>query len=91
MIQETQSKALHQPTAKPATAIKRVGYVDTAKGIGIILVVMAHNDFALISPFAYKLIYSLRIQLYWSGINGHPDFPGSHSRLLGTKTAGGDR
>src|SRR5512145_3153407 len=77
MIQETQSKALHQPTAKPATAIKRVGYVDIAKGIGIILVVMAHNDFALISPFAHKLIYSFHMPMFFfmSGMFFKPDLP----------------
>ena len=66
MIHETQSKARHQPIEKPAVAIKRVGYVDIAKGIGIILVVMAHNDFALISPFAHKLIYSFHMPMFFS-------------------------
>lgn len=77
MIQETQSKALNQPVAKPATAIKRVGYVDIAKGIGIILVVMGHNDFALISPFAHKLIYSFHMPMFFfmSGIFFKPDIP----------------
>jgi uncharacterized membrane protein YcfT len=49
MIQETQPTALNEPIARPATFAERVGYVDIAKGIGIILVVMGHNDFALIS------------------------------------------
>jgi fucose 4-O-acetylase-like acetyltransferase len=77
MIQETQSKALNQPVAKPATAMKRVGYVDIAKGIGIILVVMGHNDFALISPFAHKLIYSFHMPMFFfmSGIFFKPDIP----------------
>jgi fucose 4-O-acetylase-like acetyltransferase len=77
MIQETQSKALHQPIAKPATAIKRVGYVDIAKGIGIILVVMGHNDFALISPFVHKLIYSFHMPMFFfmSGMFFKPDVP----------------
>jgi fucose 4-O-acetylase-like acetyltransferase len=77
MIQETQSKALNQPIAKPATAMKRVGYVDIAKGIGIILVVMAHNDFALISPFAHKLIYSFHMPMFFfmSGMFFKPDMP----------------
>ena len=77
MIQETQSKALNQPIAKPTIAMKRVEYADIAKGIGIILVVMGHNDFALISPFAHKLIYSFHMPMFFfmSGIFFRPDIP----------------
>ena len=77
MIQETQSTGLNQPIAKPAAVVKRVGYVDIAKGIGIILVVMGHNDFALISPFAHKLIYSFHMPMFFfmSGMFFKPDVP----------------
>ena len=77
MIQETESTVLNQPIAKPAATVKRVGYVDIAKGIGIILVVMGHNDFALISPFAHKLIYSFHMPMFFfmSGMFFKPDVP----------------
>jgi polysaccharide biosynthesis protein PslL len=44
---------------------KRIEYIDIARGIGILLVVMGHNDFALVSPFAYKLIYSFHMPLFF--------------------------
>lgn len=44
---------------------KRIEYIDIAKGIGILLVVMGHNDFSLVSPFAYKLIYSFHMPLFF--------------------------
>ena len=61
MTQQTRSAELIKPISKAAVVEKRVEYVDIAKGIGIILVVMGHNDFALISPFAHKLIYSFHL------------------------------
>lgn len=77
MIQETQSAELSKPISKPAAAVKRVEYVDIAKGIGITLVVMGHNDFALISPFAHKLIYSFHMPMFFfmSGMFFKPDIP----------------
>ncbi len=44
---------------------KRIEYIDIARGIGILLVVMGHNDFAVISPFAYKVIYSFHMPLFF--------------------------
>jgi fucose 4-O-acetylase-like acetyltransferase len=44
---------------------KRLEYIDIAKGIGILLVVLAHNDFALVSPFFYKLIYAFHMPLFF--------------------------
>ena len=44
---------------------KRIEYIDIARGIGILLVVMGHNDFSVISPFAYKLIYSFHMPLFF--------------------------
>jgi fucose 4-O-acetylase-like acetyltransferase len=44
---------------------KRVEYIDIAKGIGILLVVMAHNDFGLVSPFLYKFIYAFHMPLFF--------------------------
>ena len=77
MIQRTQSTALNPAIVKPAAVAQRVGYVDIAKGIGIILVVMGHNDFALISPFAHKLIYSFHMPMFFfmSGMFFKPDLP----------------
>jgi fucose 4-O-acetylase-like acetyltransferase len=77
MIQNTHSTALNPPRANPAVVTERVGYVDVAKGIGIILVVMGHNDFALVSPFAHKLIYSFHMPMFFfmSGMFFKPDLP----------------
>jgi fucose 4-O-acetylase-like acetyltransferase len=44
---------------------KRIEYIDIARGIGILLVVMGHNDFAAISPFGHKLIYSFHMPLFF--------------------------
>lgn len=44
---------------------KRIEYIDIARGIGILLVVMGHNDFALVSPFAYQVIYSFHMPLFF--------------------------
>lgn len=44
---------------------KRIEYIDIAKGIGILLVVLGHNDFGYISPFGYKLIYSFHMPLFF--------------------------
>jgi len=77
VIQHTQSTELNKPISKDTAAIKRVAYVDIAKGIGIILVVMGHNDFALISPFAHKLIYSFHMPMFFfmSGMFFKPNVP----------------
>lgn len=77
MANETQ--ALERDGSIPQTAVtaKRIDYVDIAKGIGIVLVVMGHNDFALISPFAHKLIYSFHMPMFFfmSGMFFKPDMP----------------
>lgn len=44
---------------------KRIEYLDIAKGIGILLVVLGHNDFAALSPFFHQLIYSFHIPLFF--------------------------
>jgi fucose 4-O-acetylase-like acetyltransferase len=77
MTQQTRSAELIKPISKTAVAEKRVEYVDIAKGIGITLVVMGHNDFALISPFAHKLIYSFHMPMFFfmSGMFFKPDIP----------------
>jgi fucose 4-O-acetylase-like acetyltransferase len=58
-----------------SASIARIGYIDIAKSIGILLVVMGHNDFSLISPFFFKLIYSFHMPLFFfmSGIFFKPD------------------
>lgn len=55
----------------------RLNNIDIAKGIGIILVVMGHNDFSLVSPLAFKLIYSFHMPLFFflSGIFFRPSMP----------------
>ena len=44
---------------------KRIEYIDIARGIGILLVVLGHNDFGYISLFGYKLIYSFHMPLFF--------------------------
>jgi fucose 4-O-acetylase-like acetyltransferase len=44
---------------------KRIEYIDIAKGIGILLVVMGHNDFTTVSPLFYKIIYSFHMPLFF--------------------------
>jgi fucose 4-O-acetylase-like acetyltransferase len=44
---------------------KRIETIDIAKGIGILLVVLGHNDFGYVSPFGYKLIYSFHMPLFF--------------------------
>jgi fucose 4-O-acetylase-like acetyltransferase len=77
MVHETRSAELSKPISETVALEKRVAYVDIAKGIGIILVVMGHNDFALISPFAHKLIYSFHMPMFFflSGMFFKPDLP----------------
>jgi fucose 4-O-acetylase-like acetyltransferase len=77
MVQEAHSLEAGELTLQGTAVSKRVQYVDIAKGIGIILVVMGHNDFALISPFAHKLIYSFHMPMFFfmSGMFFKPDVP----------------
>jgi fucose 4-O-acetylase-like acetyltransferase len=44
---------------------KRIEYIDIARGVGILLVVMGHNDFGYISSFAYQTIYSFHMPLFF--------------------------
>ncbi len=44
---------------------KRIGYLDIARGIGILLVVLGHNDFEAISLFVHQVIYSFHIPLFF--------------------------
>ncbi len=44
---------------------KRIAYIDVAKGIGILLVVAAHNDLILVSPFLHRWIYSFHMPLFF--------------------------
>ena len=77
MANQTQAIELDKPIPKIDITTKRIDYVDIAKGIGIVLVVMGHNDFALISPFAHKFIYSFHMPMFFfmSGMFFKPDIP----------------
>jgi fucose 4-O-acetylase-like acetyltransferase len=44
---------------------KRIEYLDVARGIGILLVVLGHNDFGAISAFFHRVIYSFHIPLFF--------------------------
>jgi polysaccharide biosynthesis protein PslL len=55
----------------------RIGYFDVARGIGILLVVLGHNDLGALSPFLQRLIYSFHIPLFFflSGYFTDPSLP----------------
>lgn len=44
---------------------ERIAYIDIAKGIGILLVVLGHSDLALISPYLHQFIYSFHVPLFF--------------------------
>jgi len=44
---------------------KRIEYLDIARGIGILLVVLGHNDFGFVSSFFHQVIYSFHIPLFF--------------------------
>ena len=44
---------------------KRVEYIDIAKGIGILLVALAHADISIISPYLHRFIYSFHMPLFF--------------------------
>lgn len=55
----------------------RLGYIDIAKGIGILLVALAHADVSLFSPYLHRLIYSFHMPLFFflSGYFFNPNIP----------------
>ena len=54
---------------------KRIAYIDIAKGIGILIIVLAHNDLAAYHPTLHKFIYAFHIPLFFflSGMFFRPD------------------
>ena len=44
---------------------KRIESIDIARGIGILLVVLAHNDFGYISQYGHEVIYSFHMPLFF--------------------------
>jgi len=44
---------------------KRVAYIDVARGIGILLVALAHADISLISPYLHRFIYAFHMPLFF--------------------------
>lgn len=55
MTGEAQAIELNKTISRSATTSRRIDYVDIAKGIGIVLAVMGHNDLALISPLRSQI------------------------------------
>ncbi len=53
---------------------KRVQYIDIAKGIGILLVVLGHNDLQAYHPMLHRFIYAFHMALFFflSGIFFNP-------------------
>jgi len=43
----------------------RIEYIDIAKGIGILLVALAHADVSLFSPYLHQFIYSFHMPLFF--------------------------
>ena len=43
----------------------RIGYIDIAKGLGILVIVLAHNDLAGYHPTLHKFIYAFHIPLFF--------------------------
>jgi fucose 4-O-acetylase-like acetyltransferase len=56
---------------------ERVEYIDIARGIGILLVALAHADVSLFSPYLHRLIYSFHMPLFFflSGYFFNPGIP----------------
>lgn len=56
---------------------QRIGFLDIAKGIGILLVALAHNDLQAYAPFLHKVIYSFHMPLFFflSGMFFRPTTP----------------
>ena len=44
---------------------RRIVYIDIAKGIGILLVALAHADISLFSPYLHQLIYAFHMPLFF--------------------------
>lgn len=60
-----------------STSSNRIAYIDIARGIGILLVALAHADISIISPYLHRLIYSFHMPLFFflSGYFYNPDTP----------------
>lgn len=56
---------------------KRIEYIDIAKGIGILLVALAHADVSIFSPYLHQWIYSFHMPLFFflSGYFFNPKTP----------------
>ena len=56
---------------------KRIHYIDIAKGIGILLVVLGHNDLNAYHPMLHRFIYAFHMPLFFflSGIFFNPERP----------------
>ena len=56
---------------------KRIQYIDIAKGIGILLVVLGHNDLQAYHPMLHRFIYAFHMALFFflSGIFFKPERP----------------
>jgi len=62
---------------KPTTSANRIKYIDIAKGIGILLVALAHADVSIISPYLHQFIYAFHMPLFFflSGYFFNPNTP----------------
>ena len=56
---------------------ERIEYIDIARGIGILLVALAHADVSIFSPYLHQLIYAFHMPLFFflSGYFFNPDTP----------------
>ena len=65
------------PSEKAEKKPARIEYIDIAKGIGILLVALAHADVSLFSPYLHRFIYSFHMPLFFflSGYFFKPEIP----------------
>jgi len=61
---------------------ERITYIDIAKGLGILVIVLAHNDLAGYHPTLHKFIYAFHIPLFFflSGMFFRPSAPSGRQR-----------
>lgn len=62
---------------KASIPSRRIAYIDVAKGIGILLVALAHADVSLFSPYLHRFIYAFHMPLFFflSGYFFNPETP----------------
>lgn len=63
---------------------RRIAYIDIAKGLGILLVVLGHSDLALVSPYLHQFVYSFHMPLFFF-LSGYFFDPATEFRTFAKK------